>query len=141
AVRRITVGDVARLPRPGTTGPEALSFSPDGKTLTYLAPLPGARGMTRALWAHDVATGEERVLFAPSGEGVTDTTVSPSEALRRERQRQQTQGVTSYEWAEDAPVILVPMLGDLWHIEVEVPRRVGAGATDPHLAPDGTLIA
>ena len=145
AVRKITIEDVARLPRPGTTAPELLSFSPDGKTLTFLAPPEGTRGMTRVLWTHDVATGEQRVLFAPSGEGVTEATVSLQEALRRERQRQVTLGVTSYQWAKNAPVILVPVLGDLWIIEGATPlagaRQVGARATDPHLSPDGEHIA
>ena len=140
-MRRITIDDVARLPRPGTTGPELFSFSPDGRTLTYLAPPAGARGLTRVLWTHDVASGRQRVLFAPSGEGVTDAAVSREEELRRERQRQQTQGVTSYEWAKDAPVILVPVLGDLWLIEDGTARRIGERATDPHLSPDGTRIA
>jgi dipeptidyl-peptidase-4 len=145
AVRKITIDDVARLPRPGTTAPELLSFSPDGKTLTFLAPPEGAHGMARVLWAHDVATGEQRVLFAPSDEGVTEATVSLQEALRRERQRQVTQGVTSYEWAKKAPVILVPLLGDLRIIEGAVgqvgARHVGTRATDPHLSPDGARIA
>jgi dipeptidyl-peptidase-4 len=142
AVRKITIDDVARLPRPGTTAPESLSFSPDGKTLAYLAPPEGARGgMARVLWAHDVTTGEKHVLFAPAGEGVTETTVSLEEALRRERQRQLTQGVTSYEWAKNAPIILVPLLGDLWIIEGDAARHIGARATDPHLSPDGARIA
>ena len=139
-MRPITLDDVARLPRPGTTGPEAASFSPDGRTLTYLAPPEGARGMARVLWAHDVETGAARVLFAPPGEGVSETTVSLQEALRRERQRQLTQGVTAYEWAEEAPVILVPLLGDLWVIEGDTARKVGTGTTDPRLSPDGTRV-
>jgi dipeptidyl-peptidase-4 len=142
AVRKIAIDDIARLPRPGTVVPESLSFSPDGKTLTYLAPPEGARGgMARVLWAHDVATGAQRVLFAPAGEGVTEATVSLEEALRRERSRQLTQGVTSYEWAKNAPVILVPLLGELWIIQGDAARRVGVRATDPHLSPDGARIA
>src|SRR6266571_2197495 len=63
AMRRITIEDVARLPRPGTTAPELFSFSPDGKTLTFLAPPEGRSGLERVLWAHDVASGEQRILF------------------------------------------------------------------------------
>lgn len=140
-MRRITLEDVARLPQPGTTAPELLRFSPDGKTLTFLAPPDGKSGLTRILWTHDVASGQQRVLFAPSGEGITDATVSLDEALRRERQRQQTQGVTSYEWAVDVPVILVPLLGDLWLISEGAARRVGNRATDPHLSRNGAHIA
>jgi len=97
--------------------------------------------MARVLWTHDVETGESLVLFAPPGEGVSETTVSLEEALRRERARQLTQGVTSYEWAEDAPVILVPVLGELWVIRDGDARKVGSGATDPHISPDGARVA
>src|SRR5258708_2265243 len=111
AVSRITIEDVARLPRPRTTAPELLRFSPDGKTLTFLAPPAGRSGLARVLWCHDAATGEQQVLFAPSGQGVTDATVSLEEALRRERQRPQTPGVTSYPWARAVPRIPLPRPG------------------------------
>jgi dipeptidyl-peptidase-4 len=141
-VRRVTIDDVARLPRPGTTAPEQISFSPDGETMTFLFPPPGAEGtLSRVLWSYDVATGARRVLFSPPGEGVTDASVSHEESLRRERQRQMTRYVTGYQWAPESPVILVPLLGDLWVIEGESARKVGSRATDPHLSADGAHIA
>ncbi|MGZ4209727.1 MAG: DPP IV N-terminal domain-containing protein [Actinomycetota bacterium] len=140
-MRAVTLEDVARQPRPGTTAPEQLRFSPDGKTLAFLYLPPGSSGLTRVLWALDVATGARAVLFEPEGEGATDATVSREEALRRERLRQMTKGVTTYEWAAEAPIILAPILGELWIVENGSARVVGSGATDPHLSPDGTLVA
>ena len=140
-MRAITLDDVARLPRPGTTGPEQISFSPDGRTLTFLAPPQGDSSLARVLWTHDVQTGKQEVLFAPRGAGVTDASVSQEEALRRERMRQTTAGVTSYRWAERAPVILVPLLGDIWLIEDGAPRVAGERATDPQISPDGDRVA
>ncbi|HEV2686713.1 MAG TPA: S9 family peptidase, partial [Actinomycetota bacterium] len=87
-MRAITLEDVARLPRPGTTGPEQIAFSPDGRTLTFLAPPAGDSSLARVLWTHDVESGKQEVLFAPRGAGVTDASVSREEALRRERMRQ-----------------------------------------------------
>ena len=141
-MRLVTLDDVARLPRPGTTGPEQVAFSPDNRVLTFLAPPPGPSTLERVLWSHDVETGEQRVLFAPPrGARVTDASVSHEEALRRERQRQTTAGVTSYRWAERAPVILVPLLGDMWLIDDGVARLLGARGTDPQLSPAGDHIA
>lgn len=141
AVRAITLDDVAHLPRPGTTGPEQISFSPDGRTLTFLAPPSGDPSLARVLWTHDVGSGKQEVLFAPRGAGVTDASVSREEALRRERLRQTTAGVTSYRWAERAPVIIVPLLGDVWLIEDGAARVVGERATDPQISADGGRIA
>jgi dipeptidyl-peptidase-4 len=139
-VRKVTLDDVARLPRPGTTAPELIRFSPDGATVTYLYPPPGASGLARVLWSVDVGGGNARVLFAPSGEGTTEASVSAEEALRRERQRQMTVGVTSYEWAADANVLIAPVLGDVWLIG-DPSRVVVSNATDPHLSPDGSHLA
>jgi len=133
--------DVARLPRPGTTGPEQISFSPDGRTLTFLAPPLGESSLARVLWTHDVESGKQEVLFAPRGAGVTDASVSREEALRRERMRQTTAGVTSYRWAERAPVILVPLLGDVWLIEDGAARVVGDRATDPQISAEADRVA
>src|SRR5207249_9851229 len=140
-MRAVTLEDVAHLPRPGTTGPEQLAFSPDGRTLTFLAPPPGESSLARVLWTHDVASGKQEVLFAPRGAGVTDVSVSREEALRRERMRQTTAGVTSYHWAERARVILVPLLGDVWLIEDGAARVVGERATEPQISPDGSRVA
>ena len=140
-VRAVTLDDVARMPRPGTTAPEHVSFSPDGRTLTFLAQPPGSASLARVLWSHDLETGTQDVLFSPRGEGVTEAAVSQEEALRRERLRQTTAGVTTYHWAERAQVILVPLLGDVWVIEDRVPRLVAGRATDPRLSPNGDRIA
>src|SRR5437764_378108 len=78
-VRAVTLDDVARMPRPGTTAPEHVSFSPDGRTLTFLAPPPGTASLARVLWSHDLETGTQDVLFSPRGEGVTEAAVSQEE--------------------------------------------------------------
>ncbi|HJT37052.1 MAG TPA: DPP IV N-terminal domain-containing protein, partial [Actinomycetota bacterium] len=139
-MRPITLDDVARMPRPGTTGPEQIAFSPDGRVLTFLAPPEGGPLSSRVLWKHDIETGSQEVLFAPRGAGVTDASVSHEEALRRERMRQTTAGVTAYRWAERTPIILVPLLGDVWLIEDGAARLVAERATDPQISPDGDRV-
>jgi hypothetical protein len=49
-VSAITADDVATLPRPGTTVPGSMAFSPDGRYLTYLL-APDAASLTRRLFA------------------------------------------------------------------------------------------
>jgi len=135
----LTLDLVARFPRPGTAVPGKISFSPDGKLLTYLHSEEG--GLSRVLWAMDVATGARRVLFAPPSEGVTDANVSREEALRRERQRLRETGVTHYAWAENGDAFLVPLGGEAWIVSGGTSTLVARNALDPHLSPDGSRIA
>jgi dipeptidyl-peptidase-4 len=135
----LTLDLVARYPRPGTAVPGKISFSPDGKLLAFLHSEEG--GLSRVLWAMDVATGERRVLFAPPAEGVTDANVSREEALRRERQRLRETGVTHYAWAEEGDSLLVPLRGEAWVVSGGTATCAAKGAVDPHLSPDGARLA
>ncbi len=119
---------VARFPRPGMAVPGKIKFAPDGKRLTFL----WGEGLARDLWEMDLAGGARRVLFSS-----TEGAYSREEALRRERQRLRETGVTHYAWAEEAPVLLVPLRG-----EVLVDGKVAArGASDPQLSRDGKVLA
>jgi len=63
---------------------------------------------------------------------------SREEALRRERQRQRETGVTDYRWAGRAPVMLVPLQGDLYRVENGQSTRIATGGVvDPKLSRDG----
>src|SRR5262245_59057993 len=135
----LTLDLVARFPRPGTVVPGKISFSPDGALLTYLHSEEG--GLSRVLWAMDVATGAKRVLFAPPDGGVTDANVSREEALRRERQRLRETGVTHYAWSETGATLLVPIGGDSWAGHEGSLKLVARGAVDPRLSPDGARLA
>src|SRR5438105_637054 len=111
----LTVEQVARYPRPGTAIPGKIAYAPDGRSVTFLFSERG--DLARDLWRLDLATGRREKLFEPPGEGVTDQNVSREEALRRERQRLRETGVTDYAWARGAPVLLVPVRGDLYRVE------------------------
>src|SRR5262245_48080542 len=131
----LTVADVARYPRPGTAIPSRIAYSPDGRSITYLFSPEG--DLVRGLWRLDLATGQREVSFVPPGQGVTEENVSREEALRRERQRLRETGVTDYGWAESAPVMLVPLRGDLYRVEPgRTSERIAAGAIDPKLSRD-----
>jgi dipeptidyl-peptidase-4 len=138
-MREVTLDLVARYPRPGTSAPGKLAFSPDGRLLTFLHATDG--GLARVLHAMDVATGASRILFSPPQGGVTDANASREEALRRERQRLRETGVTHYAWSESGNTLLVPLGGDVWAGPEGSLRLVARGAVDPHLSPDGSRVA
>jgi dipeptidyl-peptidase-4 len=110
--RRITVEDIARVPAPGMNAPSAIQFSPDGKTLTYL--WSAQQTLVQELWAYDLATGREWVLLEATEESTpAETDFSCAEAMRRERLRQYTLGVTDYAWGQGGRVLMARRQGEV----------------------------
>ena len=111
---KLTITDVARVPRPGTVVPGGLAFTPDGNGVCYLFSEEGT--LVRSLWRYDLATGERRVLAGPPPASTSEGQLSRDEELRRERARLRELGVTSYQWAQArrTPVLLVPGGGKLY---------------------------
>src|SRR5438309_4056046 len=139
---KLTIEDLARFPRPGLAVPGKVAFSPDSKLVTFLWSEKG--DLRRELWALDVLSGERTLLLGREhvGGGATDENVSREEALRRERERLRETGITHYEWAEEAPVLIAPVRGDV-HVRSRTGdvRVLAKDALDPHLSADGSLVA
>ncbi|MDQ2787603.1 MAG: S9 family peptidase, partial [Chloroflexota bacterium] len=141
----LTPEDVATYPLPGMAIPGDFAFSPDDRLITSLC--SPDESLTRQLYALDSASGEQRLLVAPSDGGTTEERVSLEEALRRERQRQRALGVTQYAWARHANRLLVPLHGALFVQDGDgAPLReiLPSGAhpaLDPQLSPDGAWVA
>ncbi|MCE9637612.1 MAG: S9 family peptidase [Planctomycetes bacterium] len=143
------IEDVARYPLPGYALPTAYRFSPDDRTLTFLA--SPEDGLRLALFGMDPETGVRRILLDPRDGGVREGQVSLEEALRRERLRQRSVGVTSYQWADrDSAAglrMLVPLGGALLVKDgPDAPARElipagGPPAIDARLSPDGSHVA
>ncbi|MEP6871744.1 MAG: S9 family peptidase, partial [Anaerolineaceae bacterium] len=143
-LEKITLSDVARMPRPGTVVPGSPGFTPDSTAVTYLFSKDG--DLVRSLWQYDITTGVRTVLAGPPPSSTTEDELSREEELRRERARLRELGVTGYQWAKDAaePTLLVPGGGKLYLSVGGAPLREveGAeGAVDPLLSPDGVQIA
>ncbi len=142
---QIPIEEVARYPQPGTVAPGALSFSPDGKLVTFL--FSGEGTLTRQLYAFDPDSGKRRELVQPPGGGVTEENLSHEEKLRRERMRERGLGITRYAWAKDATTMLLPIRGDIYvqdAPDAELRLVVDAGdepALDPRMTRDGSMIA
>ncbi len=145
AIPPIPIEEVATYPRPGTTIPGELAFSPDGRLVTYLFSREGT--LVRQLYALDLETGEEKLVVQPPSDGTSEEEMSLEETLRRERLRQLELGVTQYRWAKKANRILIPMPGGIFIQDgLDAPlRKIAGGGTSPaldaQLSPDGKWVA
>ncbi|HET9848604.1 MAG TPA: DPP IV N-terminal domain-containing protein [Candidatus Dormibacteraeota bacterium] len=136
---QITPELAAHLPRPGTAIPGKIRYSPDSKYVTYLFSERG--DLFRDLWRLELSTGKKEHWLEPPGEAVTEETVSREEALRRERLRLRETGITDYQWAEKANVLLLPLRGELFKwADGHTGNLTGAGVIDPKVTPNGRRI-
>jgi dipeptidyl-peptidase-4 len=139
----ITIEDIAKTPAPGMGTPSNFAFSPDNAYITYL--FSPNRDLVRQLYVYDLETNEHTLLVAPNKEE-TDRDIPLEEALRRERQRQRSLGITQYAWAKQTNRLLV-RLPDGLHISdgpgtplTKIVDTANASALDPQLSPDGKHI-
>jgi dipeptidyl-peptidase-4 len=147
---------IAKLPRPGSSVPGNISFSPDDKTITFLH----AQGdsLQRQLYGLDLDTYEEAVYVQPPGAD-TEENLSLEEKLRRERQRLLATGIQTYSWVAGPAEcggarLLVPLQGDIFVQDFAGPGKgtlrkifdkasTGAkgGAIDAQVSPNGDMVA
>ncbi|MEO7910294.1 MAG: S9 family peptidase [Roseiflexaceae bacterium] len=145
AAPELALEAVVTYPLPGMAIPGAIAWSPDDRLITYL--YSPERGLTRQLYAFELASGQRRLLLAPADGGATEQNISLEEQLRRERLRQRELGVTQYAWARRANRILVPLRGDIYVQDgLDAPLRKivdsnGVPALNPQLSPDGASVA
>jgi dipeptidyl-peptidase-4 len=124
--------------------PRDVTVSPDGSTVWFVRTADGT-SRTGALWAHDVATGEERVLVDPAALLADGEQLSAAERARRERSRETGAGVVGYavdatgRWASFA------LSGKAWAVHLaagavhELPTV--DGVIDPRVDPTGRRVA
>lgn len=104
------VEEIVQYPLPGYVAPTSISFSPDGNLVTYL--LSPDHTLNRKVFAFDLRTSKQELLFCPPDGGLDESNISPEEKLRRERLRERGLGVTRYEWVKTSSrnkVIMVPL--------------------------------
>ncbi|KAG6478501.1 hypothetical protein ZIOFF_061944 [Zingiber officinale] len=112
------VKEIVQYPLPGYIAPSSISFSPDGRLISYLFTPNGT--LHCKVFAFDVASRrQELVICPPDGGGLDESNLSAEEKLRRERSRERGLGVTRYEWksrstssscsAPGKPTIMVPL--------------------------------
>lgn len=139
----LTLQRAVQYPLPGMNAPTAVAFSPDSRLVTYL--WSASRSLTQELWAYDLDAGAARMLAHAPDAHDGDTALSHDEALRRERQRMRSTGITSYAWAEHRNVLLVPFFSQAYTVDLDGDGlrhlETEGEAVDPRLNPAGDAIA
>ncbi|XP_074592762.1 uncharacterized protein LOC141848613 [Curcuma longa] len=151
------VEEIVQYPLPGYVAPSSISFSPDGRLISYLFSPDGT--LHRKVFVFDVASRRQELVFSPpDGGGLDENNLSAEEKLRRERSRERGLGVTRYEWkARSAssscfppgkPTIMVPLPNGVYFQEISGSESelkltccAGSPIIDPHLSPDGSKLA
>ena len=105
---------------PSLTGPSprSLTFSPDGSRVTFLRAKEDDR-MVLDLWAMDIDGGEPYLLVDSRVLAPEERALSEAERQLRERARIVNSGIVRYQWDSQGEAILVPLDGDVFHVNVE----------------------
>ena len=115
--------------------PDHLTWSPDGKHLTYL---DGGQ-----LMDVDAATGKVHVLVS----GAKMAPMDESNGSERDRDHRERYNMASYRWAPDSAHLLFDSDGQLWLYDLRNGTGVELGFTglfsgdDPKFSPDGLSIS
>ncbi|XP_061337843.1 uncharacterized protein LOC133284779 isoform X1 [Gastrolobium bilobum] len=143
------VEEIVQYPLPGYISPSSISFSPDDSLISYL--FSPDHTLNRKIFAFNLKTNTQELLFSPSDGGLDESNISPEEKLRRERLRERGLGVTRYEWVKTnskRKAVIVPLpagiyIQDISHskAELKLPSILGSPILDPHLSPDGSMLA
>lgn len=103
---------MAKYPEPGWHVPRSFRFSPDGKLVTFLA--SESQDEQMSLFAFDRTSKKIDVLVRGKDLPGGTRPRSREEELRRERERQRTEGITAYRWAKKANAMVIPNGGDVF---------------------------
>ncbi|CAD5194586.1 unnamed protein product [Musa acuminata subsp. malaccensis] len=145
------VEEIVQYPLPGYVVPSSITFSPDDRLISYLFSPDGT--LYRKVFAFDVASRRRDLVFSPpDGGGLDECNLSEEEKLRRERSRERGLGVTRYEWKARSlsgkHTIMVPLPTGIYlqeicdtEPELKLPCRSSSPIIDPHLSPDGSMLA
>jgi dipeptidyl-peptidase 4 len=143
----------ARTQRLTLGEPRNLTVTPDGERVVFARSRGGADPVN-CLWVADPSTGEETLLVDPvtamAEVAADDADLPPEERARRERMREGAGGITGYALDRDAGRAAFSLAGQLFVADIATPTDAGAATRhldvpgpvfDPHLSPDGDLIA
>ncbi|OIV98009.1 hypothetical protein TanjilG_21719 [Lupinus angustifolius] len=143
------IEEIVQYPLPGYASPTSISFSPDDTLISYLFS-PDQR-LNRKIFSFDLKTNKQELLFSPPDGGLDESNISREEKLTRERLRECGLGVTRYEWVKknsESKSVMVPLPAGVYiqdisnsKLELKLPSISGSPIIDPHLSPDGSMLA
>ncbi|KAE9464731.1 hypothetical protein C3L33_03352, partial [Rhododendron williamsianum] len=142
------VEEIVQYPLPGYGAPTSISFSPDDSLVSYL--FSPDYSLNRKLFTFDLKTCKQELFFSPPDGGLDESNISAEEKLRRERLRERGLGITRYEWVKMSSkkkTVMVPLPAGIYfqdmslQPELKLPSKPCSPIIDPHLSPDGTMLA
>jgi dipeptidyl-peptidase-4 len=125
--------------------PRSLRFSPDGSRVTFLRAKDEDRTVLD-LWAMDIDGGEPYVLVDSQVLAPDERALTEAERQLRERARISASGIVRYQWDSQGEAVLVPLDGDVFHINVASgdARRLMQTPeyeTDARVSPQGNFVS
>ena len=130
--------------------PRDITIAPDGSRVVFLRTRTGSDPVT-CLWELDVATGDERLVVDPrtiasgSDQHLAEGHLPAEERARRERAREQADGIVAYAPDDGLTSVAFALSGALWvtGLASGTARRLETppGINDPRLSPDGRHVA
>ncbi|KAK6117695.1 hypothetical protein DH2020_048547 [Rehmannia glutinosa] len=142
------IEEIVQYPLPGYGVPTLISFSPDDNLIAYL--FSPDQTLYRKLFVFDPKSGKHELFFCPSDGGLDENNLSAEEKLRRERSRERGLGVTRYEWVKTSSkrkrvMVVLPagvyIQDTALQPELKLPSASCSAIIDPHVSPDGTMLA
>jgi dipeptidyl-peptidase 4 len=141
----------ARTRRLSLGEPRSFQISPDGRRIVFLRSGSSDDAVNRLYVLERSGQGGwvERCVFDPTADATTsaDQPLTPEEQARRERMRETSSGITSYDVDGNCTKAVFALGGSLHVIgliTVNAPLCTlitPSGPYDPRLSPDGTLVA
>ncbi|KAK6117730.1 hypothetical protein DH2020_048519 [Rehmannia glutinosa] len=142
------IEEIVQYPLPGYGVPTLISFSPDDNLIAYL--FSPDQTLYRKLFVFDPKSGKHELFFSPLDGGLDENNLSAEEKLRRERSRERGLGVTRYEWVKTSSkrkrvMVVLPagvyIQDTALQPELKLPSAFCSAIIDPHVSPDGTMLA
>jgi dipeptidyl-peptidase 4 len=140
----------ARTRRFSLGEPRGFQVAPDGRNIAFLRSGSSNDPVNRLYVLERSGQGGwiERCVFDPAAESSTagDQPLTPEERARRERMRETSSGITSYDVDRDCTKAVFALGGSLHTVSLATAEPLctlttPAGPFDPRLSPDGTLVA
>ena len=125
--------------------PRTFSVSRDGQQILFCRSTAGDDPVNQ-LWVIDLPESQPRLLVDPVALlGSVDIELTEAEKARRERAREAGGGIVTYTTHSDHGIVVFALNGALYKTSVDTADTVELdtvdGAFDPHISPDGKLVA
>jgi len=124
--------------------PRTFHITSDASLVTFLRS-DNSRDAVNSLWVFDISNNIERKVADARALLRGPEDVPAAELARRERMRETTAGITSYSTDDSGMLVTFSLSGQLFVGDIRtsefVPINVTGPIIDPHMSPNGQLIA